>query len=335
MIFRIVRIYPTYITAIVIFAFVLPYMGDGPLWKLIVYPEAEFCRKNWWTNLLFINNYVNADEMCMLHSWYLACDMHFFIVGVFLTYIIWRWNKAGVCIYGVVFAVSIYLPAKSIYDNKLWGVMPYFYGNIKNIRTTEHFNRIYIKSHYRITTYLVGIAAAFIYLRIKQSKLKFSVKNRTIGLMLCVLLHFTCFIVTGYFYLPEVTYNPWNHIIYFTFQRILYSLTVSYLLVVGSLTNFGFISSFIECKLFTVISRLSYVLYLTHFIVQLQSIGEIRQPKYGNFWTMYWEINADLMTALSYSIIFNLIVEAPSRKIFKELTSKFLKSEKESDTAGS
>ncbi|XP_060875360.1 nose resistant to fluoxetine protein 6-like [Metopolophium dirhodum] len=334
-IYRIIRIYPTYITVIVIFAFVLPYMGDGPLWKLIVYPEAEFCRKNWWTNLLFINNYVHSNEMCMLHSWYLACDMHFFIIGIFLTYIIWRWNKAGVCIYGVIFAVSIYLPAKSIYDNKQWGVMPYFHGNIKNLRTTEHFQRIYIKSHYRITTYLVGLAAAFIYLRIKQSKLKFSVKNRSIGIMLCILLHIICVIVTGYLYLPGLTYNPWHHIIYFTFQRILYSLTISYLLVVGSLSNFGFISSFIECKLFTVISRLSYVLYLTHFIVQLQSFGQIRQPKYGNFWTLYWEINADLMTALSYSILFNLIVEAPSRKIFKELMNKFLKTEKESDAAGS
>ncbi|KAL4091363.1 hypothetical protein QTP88_026065 [Uroleucon formosanum] len=335
MIYRIIRIFPTYISIIVIFAFVLPYMGDGPLWKLIVYPEAEFCRKNWWTNLLFINNYVHSNEMCMVHAWYLACDMHFFVIGTFLTYIIWRWNKAGVCVYGVIFAVSIYLPAKSIYDNKQWGVMPYFHGNIKNLRTTEHFQKIYIKSHYRITTYLVGFAAAFIYLRIKQSQLKFSVTNRTIGLMLCVLLHIICYIVTGYLYLPGLIYNPWNHIIYFTFQRILYSLTISYFLVVGSLSNFGFISSFIKCKLFTVISRLSYVLYLTHFIVQLQSIGQIRQPKYGNFWTLYWEINADLMTALSYSILFNLIVEAPSRKIFKELMNKLLKTEKESDAAGS
>lgn len=60
------RILPTYIAVILIFAFILPYMGDGPLWKMIVYPEAEFCRKNWWTNLLFINNYVNSNEMVII-----------------------------------------------------------------------------------------------------------------------------------------------------------------------------------------------------------------------------------------------------------------------------
>lgn len=60
------RIFPTYVTVMLIFVFVLPYIGNGPLWKLIVYPEAEFCRKNWWTNILFINNYVNTYEMVIL-----------------------------------------------------------------------------------------------------------------------------------------------------------------------------------------------------------------------------------------------------------------------------
>lgn len=41
-------------------------MGDGPLWKLVIYPEAEFCRRNWWTNMLFINNYINSHEMVII-----------------------------------------------------------------------------------------------------------------------------------------------------------------------------------------------------------------------------------------------------------------------------
>lgn len=41
-----------------------------------------------------------------------------------------------------------------------------------------------------------------------------------------------------------------------------------------------------ECKIFIVIARISYVLYLSHFIVQLQNIGQIRQPQYGNFFAL-------------------------------------------------
>lgn len=39
------------------------YSGNGPMWKTIIYPEVEDCRNNWWTNLLYINNYVNVDKI--------------------------------------------------------------------------------------------------------------------------------------------------------------------------------------------------------------------------------------------------------------------------------
>ena len=38
-------------------------LGSGPRWDLVVGPEREYCQKNWWTNLLFINNYVNEHQM--------------------------------------------------------------------------------------------------------------------------------------------------------------------------------------------------------------------------------------------------------------------------------
>lgn len=49
-----------------------------------------------------------------------------------------------------------------------------FFSNIKNLRTTEHFQRIYIKSHHRITTYLIGMVTAYVYMRVKKSNYIFS-----------------------------------------------------------------------------------------------------------------------------------------------------------------
>lgn len=64
------RIWPTYITTVLLFAFVLPYVSDGPMWKLVIYPNAESCQKNWWTNMLFINTYVDSYDMVIkfIHS---------------------------------------------------------------------------------------------------------------------------------------------------------------------------------------------------------------------------------------------------------------------------
>lgn len=37
--------------------------GNGPIWKPVILTEVESCRKNWWLNLLYLQNYVNVDEM--------------------------------------------------------------------------------------------------------------------------------------------------------------------------------------------------------------------------------------------------------------------------------
>jgi hypothetical protein len=38
-------------------------LGSGPRWDVVVGPERDYCQKNWWTNLLFVNNYVNEQHM--------------------------------------------------------------------------------------------------------------------------------------------------------------------------------------------------------------------------------------------------------------------------------
>lgn len=38
-------------------------LGDGPLWKEIIYPNAERCRENWWIHFLHISNFFDVSRM--------------------------------------------------------------------------------------------------------------------------------------------------------------------------------------------------------------------------------------------------------------------------------
>lgn len=49
-------------------------LGSGPFWNRVNFNEKQFCRQNWWTNLLFIDNFVNVEQKCLMHTWYLAAD---------------------------------------------------------------------------------------------------------------------------------------------------------------------------------------------------------------------------------------------------------------------
>lgn len=56
------RLMPVYGLMIAFHTFVLLHLADGPLWKKIAIQESDYCQNNWWSNLLFINNYVDADR---------------------------------------------------------------------------------------------------------------------------------------------------------------------------------------------------------------------------------------------------------------------------------
>lgn len=38
---------------------------SGPLWDRMLHEQATFCKRNWWTAILHIQNYVhNAEMVC-------------------------------------------------------------------------------------------------------------------------------------------------------------------------------------------------------------------------------------------------------------------------------
>ncbi|WAR11329.1 NRF6-like protein [Mya arenaria] len=74
------RLTPPYMLVLMFGTVLSPYLIMGPL-RLTNDIMGE-CRKNWWTNLLYINNYVELDHwVCMGWSWYLANDMQFYIIS--------------------------------------------------------------------------------------------------------------------------------------------------------------------------------------------------------------------------------------------------------------
>lgn len=42
--------------------YVVPYLGDGPLWKYYVWREAEYCQENWWASIFAVANIFNVER---------------------------------------------------------------------------------------------------------------------------------------------------------------------------------------------------------------------------------------------------------------------------------
>lgn len=118
-IFRYIRLTPAYIAMIALYTTWLPKMGSGPLWKSRIGLEEERCEMSWWANLLYINNYVGSENLCMFQSWYLATDTQLFVLAPLILYPLWKWRKIGVTILGATTIITIVIPFLLTYVGKL------------------------------------------------------------------------------------------------------------------------------------------------------------------------------------------------------------------------
>lgn len=67
---RYIRFIPLLLLTVLMHATWLYHIGRGPFWDRVNFTERQFCRENWWTNLLFLDNYVNAERKCLIHRFY-------------------------------------------------------------------------------------------------------------------------------------------------------------------------------------------------------------------------------------------------------------------------
>ena len=72
---KIVRYLPLVFVTLLMAMFFIPLLGSGPIWPEYEEKIMKGCQKYWWTNLLFVNNIVPAnqtfDDKCMPWTWFL------------------------------------------------------------------------------------------------------------------------------------------------------------------------------------------------------------------------------------------------------------------------
>ncbi|XP_050439063.1 uncharacterized protein LOC126844723 isoform X3 [Adelges cooleyi] len=322
--YRIARLLPVDIIVLLLFVGLLPHMGDGPLWKLYAVSEAEKCRKNWWKKILFIDTYSEKfGDKCMLISWSVNCEVHFYAIGALITYAIWKWQKIGLWILGIMFAASIYIPAMTIYTNNITGILSY--REVLNYSNDPYVNLVYIKSHQRITTYLIGIAAAHIYTKLKRDGVKISARKKTFGYFISQLLIVISVLATASFNLPGIEYNVWHHVLYFTLHRIVIAICVSYIIVVNAICGDGCVVKFFKSHFFSVMGNLTYSMYLCHHLFQAQSVSSIRTLMDMDKWILSRYIISDVMMSMFGSLLIVLLFEMPCQAIRCKLDTYFQK----------
>ncbi|PSN39087.1 hypothetical protein C0J52_07351 [Blattella germanica] len=162
---RYIRLTPPYAMMMLLTATLLRYAGSGPLYYAGASASAKICQQYWWKSILYINNYIEIEKMCVGQGWYLAIDMQLFILSPVILYPLWKWRKTrsltflgALIVGGLVTAFTV-----CFVERFPAGV---FMGN------NEIHRLQYYPTHTRFTPWLIGVAFGFLFHETKRKNIK-------------------------------------------------------------------------------------------------------------------------------------------------------------------
>lgn len=139
--------------------FIWPILGSGPFYTRVSEFNLAKCEKNWFYNLLFVNNFINSIDICSGHSYWSAVDMQLFLVGLIAVYIFSKSETAGVWFSVLLMAAGVMKTTYNsiMYDTgfSLLDVEP------DGQKMVNYFHYIHMPTSSYLAPYVAGILIAF------------------------------------------------------------------------------------------------------------------------------------------------------------------------------
>ncbi|KAG7196866.1 hypothetical protein KM043_014500 [Ampulex compressa] len=320
-VFRYIRLTPAYLVMIGFYVTWLTKLDMGPLWFKME-NEKERCLSSWWANILYINNYVNEDKICMFQSWYLCVDTQLYVLAPFIIYPLWRWKKIGTFILLCATGISIGIPFTVTLLYNLDPTLMVYPHELTDLPTNEYFKFAYIKTHMKAEAYCVGLIGGYVVHRIQTSEYKLSKKTVKFGWLLSVLSFLVSMYSITIFYGLRRNYTALEAAIYSSLHRILWSISVAWVIIASITNNAGYVKTFLEWPYFKPISKLSYCAYLVDGLVELYSMSTSHTPQYENVFTLFAMSLSHVIFAFMGAIFLAIISESPILGVERILLKK-------------
>ncbi|KAK3087906.1 hypothetical protein FSP39_012321 [Pinctada imbricata] len=321
------RLTPVYMLLLGIFVAFGKYMGEGPGFYQ---GDIPACTEKWWTNLLYINNFVYPDDTqggCMAHTWYLANDMQFYIlspliiVPFFINPIFG--GLMSVLFLGATWGACIYLGVKYQWPPITNG------GGVDSTNQGKMFGEYYIKPYGRMGPYIVGLVTGYILYRIK-CKCRMKPVVAVLGWIVATVI--ACLVLYGLH--DAFNGNPLSvgvSVFYMTVHRTVWGACVCWVVFACATGNGGYINTLLSWKPFIPLARLTYCAYLLHPLIMYIYSGSLREPMDMTMISLVFLYFGFLVTSMAFAFIASVCIESPMMALEKVVFGRSKKKPKDSE----
>ncbi|VDL81766.1 unnamed protein product [Nippostrongylus brasiliensis] len=308
---------------------------------------AKVCRKYWWRNLLYINNFFGTEKDCYGISWYLAVDTQLYVAApVFLIALYISPFAAFIRNDGLsreaAFSIA---PVKLKASNRLPPGMAFMvlccaasvaytyaitfsddlpailFGIFAFPKINEFFDIFYQMPWTRCPPYLIGIGLGYLLANAKAKKPRLHWLIIVAAWLVAVAVGLVAVYTPHDYIKGDDNWSKFVRATYNNFSRIGWALAVSWVIAANHLGWGGPVAPFMDHALWQPLGKLSYCAYIVHFYVILYVFNlDDRPMHFVSLWDSY-VYRAIPVIVLSYALalVWSCLFEVPTTKLEKML----------------
>lgn len=299
---RYIRLTPALAAVILFYISINKYIGSGPFRDSLIKIHSS-CEENWWSTLLYIQNYATPNKMCVVQSWYLAIDTQLYVLSPLILIALWKWGIKSILVLGVLSLLSIGCIIATFFSMG--------YTSIIGFGETDRTQKIYFPTHTRYSPWVVGICFGY-----------FMHINRQRNLCLPMILRLLGWIIS-FGTLLSIVYAPYFTIssdqsatvghaaIYESLKRVSWSIALAWIVFACHFGFGGIVNSILSHPFWQPLGRLNYCMYLVHMAVQSINFGTVRTDSYFSDYRLYLNFWSTFGISVLVAIVLSLSFEAP------------------------
>jgi peptidoglycan/LPS O-acetylase OafA/YrhL len=248
---------------------------DGP-WIEHNVEIIRRCKKFWYSTIFHFQNYLNPEELCLSHTWYLTMDFQLYIISPFLIYPALRYGwKYLFLVPGLAVFSSVYILLISLIHKV-------------ELTTSGGWRSVlYYSTHLRFGPWMIGIALGYVFYTYKDRTLKIG-KGLNAFLWIAS-LSLLAFSALSYFpfNVPGQELSITLNALQFAFSRILWTIGLCWIIFAcQKLQTGGIVRWFLSLPQWQPIGRMGLSIYIIHCFYQKTIIFNQKRTFRFDLWEM-------------------------------------------------
>ncbi|CAN8019734.1 unnamed protein product [Ixodes persulcatus] len=302
---RYVRLVPS-MMAVFGFMYMIPLVTSGPAmgqyWPII----DRKCADHWWKILTMTHNYMEGPEdLCMAHYWYISTDFQLAIVStIILALVTPRWPKVGLGIMATLVAATCIAAGALTYVNRYFPHPLILTTDFSRLTVTLMY--VYTKAYVHAPSLFTGLIFGCLAAKAHKLSRKAQVLLWTVSVLFATSSLFGVY-SWNIGRQPELLESA----IYAGLHRFAWAFGVSWVMYACVTGRGGPVNRMLAFPLFYPLGRLSFAVYLVHFMLLVCNVllSRERQPQQP-FLQMQYHISTVLVSYALATIVY-LCVECP------------------------